>query len=62
MQLSEAIDLPCSYNLKANGGDVVHSLVEVFLVELDKIVRSEVFTVSHGAPAEANMHLCLFGA
>ena len=60
VRLSEAIDLPCSYNFKANAGDVVHSLVEVFLVELYKIVRSEVFTVLQDVQAEASTHLCLF--
>jgi len=54
------VDLPCSYNFHAKGGNVVHSLVEVLLVELYKIVRSEVFTVLLDAPAGANMHLCLF--
>ena len=62
MRLSEAINLPRSYNLNTNGGNVVHSLVEVFLAELYKIVRSGVFTVFQGAPAEANMHLCLIRA
>ena len=56
------INLPCSYNFHANGGNIVQSLVEVLLVELYKIVRFEVFTVLLGAPAEANMHLYLFRA
>ena len=54
------IDLPCSYNFHANGGNITHSLVEILLVELYKIVRPEVFTVLLNAPAEANMHSCLF--
>ena len=62
VRLTEAIDLPCSDNLKANGGDVVHSLVKVLLVELHKILRSEVFPVLQDAPAEASTRLCLFHA
>ena len=36
MRLSEAINLPRAYNPDAKGGNVVHSLVEVLLVELQQ--------------------------
>jgi hypothetical protein len=62
VRLSEAVNLPGSYNLKAKGGNIVHSLVEVLLVELYKMVRSDVFTMLLNTPIEANMYLCLIRA
>ena len=35
-------------------------LLRSFLLSYNRVVRSEVFTVLLDAPAEANMHLCLF--